>query len=401
MTSPDATPSEPSLKKRFLNWRTLVSLLIAVAIVAFAVWRADIDLAQVWQYMRRANPWLYLVAFLSFYATFPLRAWRWRMLLQNASADDPEAIQLPALPDLTEIIFLSWFANCAVPAKLGDLYRGYLLKQTSGASFVHTVGTIFAERVLDMLFLFLLLITASLAVFGPQIPSGETATLVYGVGIALVAIAVGVLLGMRFFGPALRRLVPKRFKGLYDRFLEGTLLSFRWRTLPLLLALTLAIWLLESARFYFVLRSLPQQLDLGIPVVIFIALASSLLTTLPITPAGLGAVEAMFIWILPLFLPAILVDRTLERALQAATPLLEHLPQALAPVGPATVGAVSYATLPFFLPNPSNLAAAVAMLDRGINFWSILFFGFVAFLLSKKAVGLIDLLLRPRQRRVS
>jgi len=400
MTSPDAAPSEPSLKKRFLNWRTLVSLLIAVAIVAFAVWRADINLAQVWQYMRRANPWLYLVAFLSFYATFPLRAWRWRMLLQNASADDPEATQLPALPDLTEIIFLSWFANCAVPAKLGDLYRGYLLKQTSGASFVHTVGTIFAERVLDMLFLFLLLITASLAVFGPQIPSGETATLVYGVGIALVAIAVGVLLGMRFFGPALRRLVPKRFKGLYDRFLEGTLLSFRWRTLPLLLALTLAIWLLESARFYFVLRSLPQQLDLGIPVVIFIALASSLLTTLPITPAGLGAVEAMFIWILPLFLPAILVDRTLERALQAATPLLEHLPQALAPVGPATVGAVSYATLPFFLPNPSNLAAAVAMLDRGINFWSILFFGFVAFLLSRKAVGLMDLLLRPRQRRV-
>lgn len=353
MATPEPSAPAPSLKKRFLNWRTLVSLLIAIAIVAFAVWRAKIDPAAVWQYMRQANPWLYLLAFLSFYATFPLRAWRWRILLQNASADDPQAAPLLPLPDLTEIIFLSWFANCAVPAKLGDLYRGYLLKQSSGSSFMHTVGTIFAERVLDMLFLFLLMVGSSLAVFGPRIPAGSTANLVYGVGIALVAVAVGVLLGMRFFGPALRRLVPARFRGLYDRFLEGTLLSFRWRTLPQLLVLTLLVWLLESARFYLVLRSLPQNIALGFPVVIFIALASSLLTTLPITPAGLGAVEAMFIWILPLFLPAGTAD-------------------------------------------PANLAGAVAMLDRGINFWSILLLGFVAFLLSKKAVGLIALLSRRR-----
>lgn len=350
--SSEATP-EPSLRKRFLNWRTLVSFLLAIAIVVVAVLVQRIDPATVWQYMRQANPWLYLLAFLSFYATFPLRAWRWRLLLLNASAQDPQAPALPRLPHLIEIIYLSWFANCAVPAKLGDLYRGYLLKQTTGASFVHTVGTIFAERVLDMLFLFLLMIASSLAVFGPRIPAGSTATLVYGGGIALVAIAAGVLLGMRFFGPTLRRLVPARFQGLYDRFLEGTLLSFRWKTLPLLLGLTLVVWLLESLRFYLVLLSLPQHISLGLPVVIFIALASSLLTTLPITPAGLGAVEAMFVWILPLFLPAGTAD-------------------------------------------PKNLAAAVAMLDRGINFWSILFFGFIAFLLSKKAVGLVALFSRRR-----
>ena len=30
--------------------------------------------------------------------------------------------------DATEILFLSWFVNCLVPAKLGDLYRAYLLR---------------------------------------------------------------------------------------------------------------------------------------------------------------------------------------------------------------------------------------------------------------------------------
>ena len=32
--------------------------------------------------------------------------------------------------DATEILFMSWFVNCLVPAKLGDLYRAYLLRAT-------------------------------------------------------------------------------------------------------------------------------------------------------------------------------------------------------------------------------------------------------------------------------
>ncbi len=340
-------PSEASeIRRRFLNWRTLVAFLLAIFMIVFAFRLFKLDLAAVWAYMRTANPWLYLLAFLSFYATFPLRAWRWRLLLENASADDPQAPPIPKLFGLTEIIFLSWFANCVVPAKLGDLYRGYLLKETNQSPFFRTVGTIFAERVLDMLFLFLLMLAASLAVFGPHIPAGGTATTVYGVGTALAVAAIGVLAGLRFFGPTVRRWVPGRFHDLYDRFLEGTLLSFRRKSLPLLLGQTLVIWLLESVRFYFVLRSLPQQISLAFPVVVFIALASSLLTTLPLTPAGLGAVEPMFIWILPLFLPAGTVD-------------------------------------------PKNLAAAVGLLDRSINYLSILIFGLVAFLISKKGLRLL------------
>ena len=44
------------------------------------------------------------------------------------------------LRDATEILFLSWFVNCLVPAKLGDLYRAYLLRANYGASISRTVG---------------------------------------------------------------------------------------------------------------------------------------------------------------------------------------------------------------------------------------------------------------------
>ena len=339
MTHPEVSPPPPDLKRRFLNWRTLLSFVIAVGLIVLTVWLGRIDLGQVWDYVRQADPRFYFLGFLAFYPTFPLRAWRWRLLLQNASAEEDAPI--PHLPDLTEILFLSWFANCLVPAKLGDLYRGYLLKRTSGASFSRTIGTILAERVLDMVFLFLLMLAASLAAFGPRIPSGTTATMVYGVGIFLSAVAVGVLLGLRFFGPALRRLVPARFHGIYDRFIEGTLLSFRRRRLVLLLGQTVLVWVLESLRFYCVLLAFPESVPLGLPVVVFIALAGSLLTTLPISPAGLGAVEAMFAWVVPLFLS----------------------------MGAEQARAVGL---------------ALGMLDRTINYWSILLLGFLVFLLSRK-----------------
>ena len=55
-----------------------------------------------------------------------------------------------ALRDATEIIFISWLVNCLVPAKLGDLYRAYLLKINSTVSLSRTFGTVFIERVLDL-----------------------------------------------------------------------------------------------------------------------------------------------------------------------------------------------------------------------------------------------------------
>jgi uncharacterized protein (TIRG00374 family) len=53
--------------------------------------------------------------------------------------------------DGTEILFLSWLVNCIVPAKLGDLYRAYLLKLNSPVSATKTLGTVFMERILDLI----------------------------------------------------------------------------------------------------------------------------------------------------------------------------------------------------------------------------------------------------------
>jgi glycosyltransferase 2 family protein len=89
---------------------------------------------------------------------------------------------------------------------------------------------------------------------------------------------------------------------LWDRFHEGSTGALGARSIPVILALTAGIWLLEGARLYFVIRALAlPEVGLGISSSIFVALAAALLTAIPLTPAGFGFVEAGIIGVLFLY----------------------------------------------------------------------------------------------------
>lgn len=334
-----------SLGRSLLRPRTLISFALAMAIILFVFRGFNIDLAKMWAYMRGADLPLLLLGFVVFYMTFPLRAFRWRLLLENADVPVREGrLTWASLPALMEYIYLSWFANCIVPAKLGDAYRGYLLKRNGHVSFSATFGTIFAERLLDMLGLFTLLVIAGWSIFGTHLPPATN--VIFVSGLVLVVLIVVGLAGMRWFSPLVRRFMPKRLLSVYGAFETAALRSFRPALLPVLGALTGAIWLLEGFRLYFVIQSLGVEgLHVALPVIIFVALASSLLTAIPFTPAGLGLVEGAVTGVLVLFLPA------------------------------ATSGEAA---------SSHNLALAVTFLDRGINFWSIVVCGCVLYLVSKR-----------------
>ena len=332
-----------SLGKSLRNPRTLNSFALALAIILFIVRGLDIDLAKTWEYMRGANPALLLAGFAVFYLTFPLRAVRWRLLLDNAGVPVREGRKSWAsLPALMEYLFLSWFANCIVPAKLGDAYRGYLLKHNGRVSFSATFGTIFAERLLDMLGLFTFLVISGWSVFGTHLP--PQTNLIFISGMVLVVLIIAGLAGMRWFSPIIRRFMPARLLSKYEPFEAAALSSFKPRVLPALTLLTGLVWLLEGFRLFFVIQALGAEgLHLTLPVIIFVALASSLLTVIPFTPGGLGVVEG------------------------AVTAVLLALPVA-----------------PGAQPVSRSLAVAVTFLDRTINFWSIIILGLLLYLVSKR-----------------
>jgi len=321
---PETTP--PDLGGRVLRPRTLLSFVVALGIFAIFIRRLDIDPAAVWAEVRTANPWLFAAAFGVWYASFFLRAARWRMMLSRVEIDERHGYAVPGTLGMVEIFMLSWFANCIVPAKLGDAYRAYLLKQATGASFSTGLGTILAERLTDLTVLFLTMSAVAVVVFGGQIPSVATQTFLLG-SVLLVVAAVGLAV-MWFSRQALRRRLPPRIQEQYGR-LSGAIFACLRRPGPFF-AIGIVIWLGEGLRVWLVAQSLGS--DMAPTTALFIALMGSLLTTLPITPAGLGVVEGGTI--------AVLVS---------------------------VMGM-----------NPT-LAASIVVLDRVIGYWSVLVVGLLLY----------------------
>jgi len=285
-----------SLRDRVLNVRTIGSLLFGVLLLVLlfnVVFGGDFDWGTVVRLVGQADLGLLALAFLAYYVTFPLRGFRWRYVLRRSGVSIP-------FRDATEILFLSWFVNCLVPAKLGDLYRAYLLRGNFAASISRTVGTVFIERIADIIIIATLALSAGYWSFRGRSRPDIDALFIVG---SVVAIGLIVLvLGLRLFGARIGRWLPARIGELWDRFHEGSTGVLTTRSAPIVLGLTVAIWMLEGARLYFVIRALDlPEVGLGISASVFVALAAALLTAIPLTPAGFGFVEAGIIGVLSIY----------------------------------------------------------------------------------------------------
>ena len=237
--------------------------------------------------VRDANPLFLLAGFLVFYAGFPLRGFRWVLLLRGAGFRI-------GTPSATRILFLSWLVNCLVPAKLGDVYRAYLLKINSTASLSRTFGTVFIERILDLFAIAVLGLAAGYWSFRDGLP--PSIQVVFAIGVGVVVVLALLLLTLRNFGRRIlvRLPIPRRERllELYDRFEEGVFGAVGLRALPGLVIVTGLIWATEAFRLYFVVQALGfHDVALGLSGAFFVALIGSLLTAVPLSPAGLGIVE--------------------------------------------------------------------------------------------------------------
>lgn len=308
----DDAPKGLSLGERMRSPRTILSFIVAIAIIVLVFRQLNINFSDVWRQVRNANP-LYLgLAFLAYYGSFPVRAARWRLLLRNASISRAEGHTIPSIQGLSEIYLLSWFVNCLVPAKLGDAYRGYLLKKHAGPSFSRTLGTIFAERLLDVVALVLMMVLSGLFVFHGTVP--PSLRWWFAAGGVLVIVGVGGLIALMTANHHIQKIVPTRFRDYYVKLSEGVITSFSRTGFVMVALYTVSIWGLEGVRVYFAAKAI--GVDLSVTSSVFVALLASLLTTFPFTPAGLGVVEGGTVLALQLF--------DVERSQAAAVALVDR-----------------------------------------------------------------------------
>lgn len=326
----DGGAPPPPLASRLRDPRTVISIVLPLVVLVLILAAAPgFHLDQLPGLIANANPLYLIAAFAIYYVGFPLRGYRWALLVRGSGEN-------LSVRDSTEIIFISWLVNCVVPAKLGDVYRAYLLRVNYTVSLSKIFGTVFIERIFDLFAIVLLGLAAGFWSFrdglSPEI------RIIFGIGLVVVALlAIGLFVVRNFGRRILMRLpLPHRILEFYDRFETGVF-SISPRQIPLLAFVTALIWATEAMRLYLVVQSLGFNITLGISGAFFVALIASLLTAIPFTPAGLGIVEGGVVFVLT----------------------------------------TAYAVSP-------TQAAAITLLDRLISVLSIIVLGSIAYVLSAK-----------------
>jgi glycosyltransferase 2 family protein len=318
------------LRARLLTRRTLVSVVLAAALLflLFSV-LLRVDAEAMLENVRRADPLLLVGAFLAHYLSFPLRGLRWRYLLVRSG------IRV-SVRDAVEIFSLSWFVNVLAPARLGDVYRAYLLRTHLRAPLPKTVGTLVIERAADILGVFALAVAAGLWSFRGRVGPEVEWLLLTGIGIAAsITLLVAVLQTSRDW---VAHRLPRRCAPIWHGFQEGAAATLTPGRASVVAIMTMGIWLLEGLRLYLVVAALDlPEIGLAFSAAVFVALIGALFSILPLTPAGVGFVEGGIIYAL-------------------------------------TVYGVS-----------TDAAAAATLADRAITLVSVLILGSVLFALSPKA----------------
>jgi hypothetical protein len=305
------------LRENLFKLRTLLGFVVALAVIYIFLRRFDINSA--FRSISDAN-WLFIfLSIIVFYISLPLRAARWQILLKPAG-------QKVSCLSLSHYYFLSWFANSILPARIGDVYRAYLLKKNKGIPVSLSLGVLFSERVFDLAITAALVVLSGTYFWSLLQNSSEKSYLKWGL-LATVGIVICFII-LIFAMPLVIRVLPKKLKSLAESFQAGI---FKWPSLfPIIILTTVIIWLTEALRLYFVFLAL--GIKSGFIMAVFISQASLILMAIPLTPAGLGLVEGLMLVILSslgiskdLALAATIVDRLISYWILVAVGTIVYL----------------------------------------------------------------------------
>jgi uncharacterized protein (TIRG00374 family) len=280
------------------KWRWLWSVILAIIFSALTIWLSfrGIRLVQLKQAFRGVNYiWILLATGNSLLTVYAL-GWRWRQLL------NPRArLSLGALFRLN---ILAQYANILAPARLGELLRLYLTSKESRAEAGFVLGTMAAERILDVV----VFVTGALflsSYFALRSEISLPLSLILGAaGLAglVVLITFKPALFITILAKALFFLPQKWRRPLLD-FVQKGLEAFVYFKSPgrtiFILILTLLLILSQALTNYLVFLAFNLKLSFIAAVMIILAIQAGSLP--PAAPGKIGVFEYAVILALSLF----------------------------------------------------------------------------------------------------
>ena len=145
--------------KQFIakSFKYLILLLIGIALLYFAFKDQDLDLLL--EDLQKAEyVWVFSSIFFVYLAHLT-RAYRWRMMISSLGHGTPSLI------NTFYAVLIGYLANLAFP-RMGEVSRCGVINKTDQIPIVKLIGTVVAERLIDLLMLGLIIFLAIVLQFG-------------------------------------------------------------------------------------------------------------------------------------------------------------------------------------------------------------------------------------------
>ncbi len=276
-----------------ISWRSALGILLSVTLLVWTL--RGVSLSAVWAELAGSNLALFLASAVASTLIFPLRAIRWRIILE------PVAPALPLAP-LWRSIAIGGMVNNLVPARAGEIARAYALTRETPVSFASALASLAVDRLFDMVVLLLLGVAA---VLDPAFPRGARVAgqslghLAQGSVVLVVLLIVGLYLLaifpsqlVRAFEIFVRKVTPaveERGKNALLRFSAGLSVLKSPGRFAAVLAWTIAHWLVNALAFWLGFRAV--GLHLGFSAALFLQMLIAVGVALPSAPGFFGVFE--------------------------------------------------------------------------------------------------------------
>ena len=216
-----------------IGWRGAIGFALSALLLAWTL--RDVQFADVWHELSTASVPLLLLSAVTATAIFPLRARRWRTILDPVEAGVP-------FVKLWRATAIGMMVNNVVPARAGEIARAYALtRETPRVPFSAAFASLAVDRLFDAVVVLGLM---TLAMLDPRFPQNSDAGRMVanwaGTGTIFLAVLLGLLYLLVFF--------PARIIGLYELLARRVAPRFEARGRELLFAFAAGLGVLRSPR---------------------------------------------------------------------------------------------------------------------------------------------------------
>lgn len=294
VTSPpsDSIPAQPSLHAARQNG---IRVTVGLSISGVLLWLMlrSIDLDDLGRTLASASPRWICLALAFYWLEIVVRAYRWRAILRPVRAF--------SFSQVATTLLVGYSANNVLPARLGELFRADFIRRRYGTARLSAIGTIFIERLLDMIVVIVCAalgmlwalsqayITVSPLVERMLIAGLLVSTLLVGLAFVLIFVA------MAYSPQWLHRRSP-RGRAAIDAVRLGLRSVHDPRRISKLVALSVLTWFVNALAIWAILNAV--GVALGPAVLMLLIGLSGIAAAIPSAPANLGTLQFAFITVL-------------------------------------------------------------------------------------------------------